>query len=202
MRFFLNYLMRRRARELALRLAPHVPVAGTLLDIGCGTGHNAVALREFFPRLQVIEADVVDMKTVGGPPVLIHDARLPFADGAFPAALLLFILHYPQDPGALVREALRVASHKLIVVQSTWVHRPARAVLQAREWIQGRGAFTLAKAVRFVKNVECPMRPIRYFDREMLDELLTQPGWVVTRPEGARVPLAGLSRDLYILERR
>ena len=37
--------LRRRASHLAGRVAPHLPMGATVLDIGSGTGHNAEALR-------------------------------------------------------------------------------------------------------------------------------------------------------------
>ena len=41
MKWAANIVMERRARALFLRVSPHLPLAGTIADIGSGTGHNA-----------------------------------------------------------------------------------------------------------------------------------------------------------------
>ena len=61
MKRVLERMLERRAEALARRIAPFLADDGTVLDIGCGTGHNAAALRVLRPQLAVCEADVVDM---------------------------------------------------------------------------------------------------------------------------------------------
>jgi len=63
MKRLLERLLERRAEALARRISPFLANCDSVLDIGCGTGHNAAALRALRPRLLVYEADVVDMKS-------------------------------------------------------------------------------------------------------------------------------------------
>src|SRR5262249_61845761 len=84
---------------------------------------------------------VVDFHVVGGGPVLFDGARLPFADRGFDACLLAFVLSYTDDPAALLREAGRVASRRVLVLQSSPRGRAGRIALRLRGWVQGRGAF-------------------------------------------------------------
>jgi SAM-dependent methyltransferase len=193
-------VLRQRANELASRIAPLLPPSGRMLDIGCGTGHNAVALRSRLPNLCVHECDVVDMKIVGPPPVLF-DHKLPFADGTFDAATLLFVLQYPADPLALLREARRVAAGRVIVLQSTHRGRVARGMLAARGFIQGRGAFAVARRVGVVNGCSRALRPRRMFDPDALEHEFAAAGLRIVRREPHAWPMTGLSRDLYLLER-
>jgi len=193
--------LRRRAGQLLSRIERFLPRHGELLDIGCGTGHNAEAIRDAIPRLRVREADVVDMSVVGPPPVLFDGERLPFAAERFDVATLLFVLQYPRDPLALLREAHRVVGMRLIVIQSTQSGGISRRILTAREWAQGRGASAFARRIGFVPQHACPLRPARVMDRRNLRELFREAGWVVRRHAAQAWPLTGVSRDLFVLEK-
>ena len=104
--------------EEALARALGKGALGTLLDIGTGTGRMAELfaprsrhvtgldkspemLRLARTRLQGLSADRVDL--VQGD---FH--ALPFADGGFDTVLIHQVLHYAQDPAAVLGEAARV----------------------------------------------------------------------------------------------
>jgi hypothetical protein len=58
---------------------------------------------------------------------------LPFRDGAFDTVLLGFVLHHvsgEDGPERCLREALRVASHRVIVLESTWKGELERRTLR------------------------------------------------------------------------
>jgi SAM-dependent methyltransferase len=184
---------------LLRRIEPFLPQHGRVLDIGCGTGHNAAGIRASQPRLRVTEADVVNMKVVGRPPVLFTE-RLPFGDGTHDCGLLLFVLHYPQYPIELLREARRVVSGRLIVLQSTYSGGFSRRVLGVREWAQGRAAFGLARRVGLLAPVACPLTPARLMTRATLVHLFRESGWRAVRHSPENWPLTQISRDLFVLE--
>ncbi len=92
---------------------------GALLDIGSGTGRMAELfapraarvtafdkspemLRIARARLQHLPSDQVEL-------VQGDFGRLPFADGAFDTVLFHQVLHYAQEPEAVLAEAARVA---------------------------------------------------------------------------------------------
>jgi SAM-dependent methyltransferase len=194
MKRLLERLLERRAEALARRIAPFLADCGSALDIGCGTGHNAAALRAMRPRLAVCEADVVDMKVVGDAPVLIHEAVLPFPGDRFDCGLLLFVLQYPSDPVPLLREARRVISHRLLILQSTWGDALSRWLLRGREWMQGSVAFHVARRAGLIAPCRCPLRPARLMDRPHLEGLFRASGWSVHRRQEERWPG---TRELY-----
>ncbi|AUX22917.1 hypothetical protein SOCEGT47_034330 [Sorangium cellulosum] len=99
-----------RVDRVARALAAQIGRATSLLDVGAGDG--AVAL-EVARRVGAQRVAGVDVKVRPGAAIeiLAHDGeRLPFPDGAFEAVLLSDVLHHCARPGALLAEALRVAS--------------------------------------------------------------------------------------------
>jgi SAM-dependent methyltransferase len=201
MKRLLERLLERRAEVLARRVEPFLADCGSVLDIGCGTGHNMAALRALCPQLAVGEADVVDMKVVGEPPVLIGNTVLPFPQDRFDCGLLLFVLHYPADPVSLLRESHRVVRRRLLILQSTWGDALSRWLLQGREWLQGVAAFHVAQRAGLIRPCRCPLRPARFLDRPQLEALFRDSGWAVRRRLEERWPGTHLSRDLYVLEK-
>jgi len=201
MKRLLERLLERRAEALAHRIAPFLPDCGSVLDIGCGTGHNAAALRARCPRLAIYEADVVDMKVVGDPPAIILAAVLPFPEARFDCGLLLFVLHYPADPGPLLCEAHRVLRQRLLVLQSTWGDALSHGLLRGREWLQGIAMFHVALRAGLIRPCPCPLRPARLWDRPNLEQLFRVSGWRVQCRQEERWPGTRLSRDLFVLER-
>jgi SAM-dependent methyltransferase len=195
----LHRRLRRRARHLAWRIAPHLPTGATVLDIGSGTGHNAEALRARGARA-CVEADVVDFHVVGVGPVMFDGARLPFADRVFDASLLAFVLRYPDDPAAVLREAGRVASGRVLVLQSSPRGRSGRIALWLRSWVQGRVAFRLCATLRLIPPSPTPLRPRRMLSRERVDELADEAGLTVARVVPETGLLGLVSRDLFVLE--
>ncbi len=191
--------LRRRAGHLAGRIAPHLSTGATVLDIGSGTGHNAEALRARGART-CVEADVVDFHVVGVGPVVFDGARLPFADRVFDACLLAFVLRYPDDPAALLREAGRVASRRVLVLQSSPRGRAGQLALRLRSWVQGRVAFRLCATLRLIPLSPTPLRSLRMLSRKQFGELADAAGLKLARvvPEPSLLGL--VSRDLFVLE--
>jgi SAM-dependent methyltransferase len=182
-----------------MRIAPHLPTGSTVLDIGSGTGHNAEALRAQGART-CAEADVVDFHVVGGGPVLFDGARLPFADRAFDACLLAFVLSYADDPAALLREARRVASRCVLVLQSSPRGRAGRIALWLRGWVQGRFAFRLCATLRLIPPSPSPLRRRRLLSRQRVVALAHEAGLRLARVVPEPRLLGLVSRDLFVLE--
>lgn len=200
MKRLLDALMFRRAEQLVRRLRPHLPGSGRLLDVGSGTGHNALVL-ERRTGLAVTEIDVAPMNCVGRTPLLFDGARLPFADAAFEAATLLFVLHYAVDPALLLREARRVTRGPLLVLQSVSASRTGAALLRAREWGQGRGAYRATQWAGLLPRGPHSLTPRCFHTRPSLDRLVAAAGLRVVVREPSVDGWPGLSRELLGLER-
>lgn len=68
-------------------------------------------------------------------PVREFDGRtIPHEDGTFDIAILVDVLHHADDPGALLREALRVARKGLLVKDHLCDSPFAAATLRFMDW--------------------------------------------------------------------
>lgn len=199
MKTWMNHILLRRAYRLLERLKPHLPAAGPILDVGSGTGHNALVI-EHSTGLQVTEVDVTNMNALGRPVVLYDGLHLPFGGGTFRAAIMLFVLHYLPNPVSVLREIRRVCIGRILIIQSVYTKPSGRLVLQMREWLQGRAAFYLASWLRFVPTGPCTMQPLHYFTREELHALFRQAGLHIIASSASPWPGLEVSRDLYVLE--
>jgi ubiquinone/menaquinone biosynthesis C-methylase UbiE len=105
-------------RELGLSRDRSGPVLGEVLDVGTGTGRMAELFAPYAAHVSALDRN----------PEMLHIARarlqrfpaglvnlvqgdflaLPFADSAFDTVLFHQVLHYAQEPGAVLAEAARV----------------------------------------------------------------------------------------------
>ncbi len=169
-------VMERRARQLTEQMGAWLPAEGPVLDLGSGTGHLSAKLERDL-GLHVVTADVSDIHVVGRPPVLISDGVLPFEDGTFSAALLIFMLHYPSNPAAVLVEAARVTRGPIIVVQSLYSSRVGYAWLRVREFLWTYVAFHVSKILGYVSpHAEFTMTARRFFSAHELQRELAAAG--------------------------
>ncbi len=133
-----------RIRKLAAAFVPLLDHAGAhrLLDVGCGDGLLASAIKQHLPDLHVIGCEVQPMTkfrneaSCDAIPLVHFDGRsLPFTTGVFDAALLCDVLHHCEDKGvALLAEVARVS--RLVVVKDHFEHnRLTRYLLQWMDWV-------------------------------------------------------------------
>jgi ubiquinone/menaquinone biosynthesis C-methylase UbiE len=93
------------------------PGAGvTVLDVATGGGHVARRLRE-------AGASVVTVDAAPGmhPDVIAAADHLPFADGSFDAVACRIAAHHFPDVLAALREMARVARHRVVICDNTFV---------------------------------------------------------------------------------
>jgi SAM-dependent methyltransferase len=79
-----------------------------LLDLGCGYGRLATALRGQKITWIGLDRSATLLRQAPRPAVLGDAGRLPFADGSFAAVAALYMLYHLADPLVALREAHRV----------------------------------------------------------------------------------------------
>jgi SAM-dependent methyltransferase len=194
--------MERRSRQLLEHVGSWLPQEGPVLDVGSGTGHlSAMLEREL--GLEVIPADVTDMHVTGRPPVLLADGVLPFDEGTFPAALLVFMLHYPTDPAGLLTEVARVTRGPIIVVQSLYSGAFGYMWLRGREFVWTTVAFYISKLIGYVpREAKFSMSARRFYTARALQRDVASAGLIIrSRCERRLLPGRALVVAGWFLER-
>jgi len=195
-------IMERRSRQLIEQVGPWLPAEGPLLDVGSGTGHLSARLEREL-GLKVVTADVTDMHVMGQPPVMIADGVLPFEAETFSAALLFFMLHYPNDPAGLLVEVARVTRGPIILVQSLHSSRLGYATLRVREFLWTSVAFRVSKIIGYVSpEAVFTMHARRFYTAQELRQELVAAGLRIrSRRERPVLPGRSLVVAGWIVER-
>lgn len=192
-------LLDRRAQRLVQFVLPDLPDEGRILDLGSGTGHNARCLTALIPH-EIVEADVMDIHSVGPGPVLFDGRSLPFEDANFSAVVVLFVLQYVPDPTGLLSEIRRVTRGRVLVVQSTYSGNIGRRFLRTWEFLSGRLAFDIVRRLGLIAATHSALQPVQYFTRQSFEQICGAAGFriVATRPFDRFRWF--VNRDLYVLE--
>ena len=198
----LDGVMERRARRLMDQVRGWLPSAGPVLDLGSGTGHLSDRLERQL-GLEMVTADVSDIHVVGRPPVLIAEGALPFGENTFSAALLFFMLAYPDDPAAVLAEAARVTRGPIILVQSIHSNRFGYAWLRIREFLWTIVAFHVSKLVGYVPpRAKFTMSTRRFYTAPELQRDVRAAGLRIrSRRERPVLPGRALVVASWVLER-
>ena len=130
--------MGRYSQQLSAQLADlaGVQAGQRVLDVGCGPG---ALTAELVARVGADAVSAVDPSETfvaaahaRYPDVDVRRAtaeELPFADGAFDAALAQLVVHFMSDPVAGLREMMRVTSPGGVVAACVWDHAGERSPL-------------------------------------------------------------------------
>jgi ubiquinone/menaquinone biosynthesis C-methylase UbiE len=194
--------MERRARLLMDHVEGWLPAEGPVLDLGSGTGHFSARLEREL-GLEVVTADVSDIHVVGPRPVLVADGVLPFGENTFSAALLFFMLAYPNDPAGVLAEAARVTRGPIILVQSLHSSRLGYARLRVREFFWTLLAFHVSKVLGYVPpKAKFTMNTRRFYTARALERDVTAAGLRIrSRRERPLLPGRALVVAGWVLER-
>jgi SAM-dependent methyltransferase len=100
-------------------------VDGPILDVGCGPGRFAKALRDAAPWRAVVACDLsAGMATVAGPPAAVGTAAaLPFGDRVFNGSLALHVLYHLDSPDVALAELARVTAGTVLISTNAVGHR-------------------------------------------------------------------------------
>src|SRR5688500_14223150 len=202
MKAIFDAVMERRSTRILQQVGAWLPHEGPLLDLGSGTGHLAARLEREL-AIDVVAADVSDMHVMGPAPVVIGDGVLPFDDGTFAAVLLIFMLHYPGDPVALLTEVSRVTRGPIILVQSLHSGRFGYAWLRVREFVWTTVAFHVSKLIGYVPpTARFTMNARRFYTAAALHRDVMAAGLRIRwRRERPVLPGRSLVVSAWILER-
>jgi SAM-dependent methyltransferase len=129
----------RRVRVLAGHLASELPCNAHVLDVGTGDGSIPALIKLLRADVRVEGIDV-SARTGAKIPVRVFDGReLPFPDRSFDVVTFVDVLHHADDPGSLLREAVRVARGLVIIKDHLREGAFARTILKMMDWVGNTG---------------------------------------------------------------
>lgn len=129
-----NLVFPRRIATLGNRLAKTIP-PGNVLDVGCGDGAIAAFIRECRSDIVIHGVDVL-LRPQSLIPVQQFDGiRLPFGDNCFDTVLFVDVLHHTNDPGVLLKEAVRVARTRVVIKDHCMDGFLAQQTLRFMDWV-------------------------------------------------------------------
>jgi ubiquinone/menaquinone biosynthesis C-methylase UbiE len=130
--------MRTREEIIVQNVIPLFRAKQHILEIGAGNGLVAQMLHDA-TGAEFTLLDVVDYNKSKLPLQLYDGRALPFADNTFDCAMLVFVLHHNPDPVPIMREALRVARGRVLVVENDvrgFLKRPVTRVIDSLEFVR------------------------------------------------------------------
>jgi len=94
------------------------PPGGTLLEIGCGTAHFGAALARRGWKVTGVDPsrEMAGVACGRVSTAIASGNALPFGDASFDATFLVAVLDFVPDPAEVLREALRVARARAVVL--------------------------------------------------------------------------------------
>ncbi|MDQ3116329.1 MAG: methyltransferase domain-containing protein [Verrucomicrobiota bacterium] len=123
---------RRRLEVLTELIVPHLRDGDRVLDVGCGAGTMAVALKvQALADGRSVSMEGLERFPRGGEPIPVtpyDGGQIPFADDSFDVVIVADVLHHEGNPEMLLRECIRVSRRHVIIKD----HQLSGPLAQAR----------------------------------------------------------------------
>ena len=132
------FVMDRRDRILAWHIQSLLPEAGTVLDVGCGTGKLSRLVQEIKPGIMIQGIDILERQESHIPVDIYDGKKIPFANESFDFVMFIDVLHHTVDPFSLIHEANRVSSKFLVIkdhLSDGWL---GCKILTLMDWVGNR----------------------------------------------------------------
>jgi len=134
-----NLVFGRRVRVLAQLLSSEIPAGAQVLDVGAGDGSIAAAIASQRPDIKIEGIDVLIRPNTHIPVHLFDGEHIPLNDDSVDVVSLIDVLHHTTDPRVLMREAVRVSRHYVLIKDHLREGLFAGATLRIMDWVGNYG---------------------------------------------------------------
>ena len=126
-----------RARRIADHLLRFVTPGESILDCGCGSMLVAQRLKET-SGVRIVGTDVINLNRTDLSMCLCPAESLAFASACFDIVILVSVLHHVNDQVEALHECLRVASHRVLILEDVYENAVELLLLKVLDWIGNR----------------------------------------------------------------
>jgi len=133
-RLFYGPILKDRAHRLGKHIIKSTENCNSLLDYGCGNMILAKHLDKH-TDMKITGVDMVNNNLSKLPMVIYDGGKLPFEDNSFDVTLAVFVLHHCMDTVASLKELIRVAKKKIIIIEEIYNNKFEKFLLFSHDWI-------------------------------------------------------------------
>ena len=109
-----------------------------VLDLGAGNGLLALEVKEQLEK-EVVLVDIVDYNYTDLPLILYNpEEKIPLADKEIDTTILYAVLHHASDPEHLLKEATRITSKRLVIIEGYIEEEGIRITNSFFDWFYNR----------------------------------------------------------------
>jgi SAM-dependent methyltransferase len=106
-----------------------------VLDVGCGDGRLARLIAEKRPDISIRGIDVLQRNDAVIPIDTFDGKSIPYGEGSFDVVMFVDVLHHASQPMTLLREAVRVARHAIVIKDHLAEGSLAHLTLRVMDWV-------------------------------------------------------------------
>lgn len=116
-----EYLFKKNVEKLIEEIKSYLSKKERILDLGSGTCMFTKVLRE--KGYNITPVDIKNKSYYTSiVPIVYNGKKLPFPDKSFDICLIIAVLHHTQNPEMVLREAVRVTSKKIIILEDLYTN--------------------------------------------------------------------------------
>ena len=130
-----RYVHKRRTLVLSDWCSRLIPLNSKVLDVGCGDGRLARLIAEKRPDISIRGIDVLQRNDAVIPIDTFDGKSIPYGEGSFDVVMFVDVLHHASQPMMLLREAVRVARHAIVIKDHLAEGSLAHLTLRVMDWV-------------------------------------------------------------------
>lgn len=130
-----RYVHKRRTLVLSDWCSRLIPLNSKVLDVGCGDGRLARLIAEKRPDISIRGIDVLQRNDAVIPIDTFDGKSIPYGEGSFDVVMFVDVLHHASQSMTLLREAVRVARHAIVIKDHVAEGSLAHLTLRVMDWV-------------------------------------------------------------------